>query len=203
MDFLGIKEQSIIGNLRTACISSRKDSKGSKEMLRATSRFDFLKFINETFLKLLYRPKLTIDLIAGGNSYSTKKWVKKNSAGATVFIYETCWCYQLVLRNDSNYNAHYPLLHFNIVLPLSHKLSVLNHYVPVFAKEEIVLEGEYVILEECEEGKNTKPKGLPDMLKNAKVLVEYQNTYNRKFYSLFEFATRRSFFSTRKPLGFN
>jgi hypothetical protein len=155
--------------------------------------------------RILLRPRLIVSVIPGMQNYSKEKWISTkspNAQGQQLYIYETCWTYKIKLFNNSGYDAYYPKLSFDRVLPHSSHISILNHYVPIKANESIELEGEYVILEECLKGKNTVPEGVPKALNGITLLLGYQNYEKHQFYTAFEFKCQRNTLLRYKPSYF-
>lgn len=151
------------------------------------------------------RPKLIISVIPGTEHYSREKWVSPKQPQNTehlLYIYETCWTYKIRIHNNSPYDAHYPKLSFDKILPYSSHIGILNHYVPIQANETIELDGQYVILEECPKGMNTIPVGIPDALKGYNLLMTYQNAEKTRFYTVFDFSREQNTLLRYKPSAF-
>lgn len=149
------------------------------------------------------RPRLEVKLEPCEGSYSQKKWLSpKSTESKKLYVYETCWYYKVTISNDSRYDAYYPKLSYNKILPHYSRLDILNHYLPVNAFSQVSLFGEYMILEECEEDKNTIPVGIPDSLKSLRLMLEYQNAEKIKFYSVFDVMQGSNTVSLFKPSEF-
>lgn len=152
--------------------------------------------------KLSTTPQLTIEMIPSDH-YVKKKWItSETDAGNPLWVYEICWQYKLVIRNHSPHGAYYPKLRSNLCLPHYSHLNVLNHYVPIQPNETTEIQGEYVILEKCAEGKHTKPTGLPEALNKTKFLLEYQNEHKFRFYTVFDFKGQTNTTSRSRPSEF-
>lgn len=154
--------------------------------------------------KYVSRPTLEISIIPNKDKcYLKKKWAStKSSVDDLLYIYERCWGYDLIIKNTSKHDAYYPKLNFDRVLPHYSKLSVLNHYVPIPAKDKVVLVGEYVILEERHETKQPPNIDMPKEFHRVKLLLEYQNAEKTKFYTVFEFRNATSHLERFKPSEF-
>lgn len=155
--------------------------------------------------RILLRPRLIISVVPGTRNYSKEKWISTkspNAQGQQLFIYETCWTYKIKLSNKSGYDAYYPKICFDKVLPHFSHISILNHYVPIKANECIELEGEYMILEECPKDNNTIPEGIPKALNGITLLLGYQNCDKHQFYTAFEFKYQRNTLLRYKPSYF-
>lgn len=147
------------------------------------------------------RPRLIIEVTPTPESYSLKRWA--STRNKDLYIYETCWRYLITIKNNTSFDACYPRISFDRTLPHYSRIGILNHYVPIFAKSETTIEGEYSILEECHEHCNTIPSGIPEALKHVNVLLEYRNEEKVKFYTVFGFKNRTNVFHRFKPSEFS
>lgn len=150
--------------------------------------------------RLQVRPKLTLTVEPRKDSYSIKRWL--STRNKNLYIYETSWRFHITIKNNTCFDAYFPRISFDRTLPHYCRIGILNHYVPIFASSETILEGEYTILEECAEECNTNPNGIPDALDKISILLEYQNEDKVKFYTVFGFHNRLSAFYRFKPSGF-
>lgn len=150
--------------------------------------------------RLQERPKLALTIEPSPDSYSIKRWA--STRNKNLYIYETSWRFLITIKNNTSFDAHYPRISFDRTLPHYSRISILNHYVPIFAKSETTIEGEYTILEECPEQNNSIPIGIPEALGKVNVLLEYKNEDKVKFYTVFSFKNRANIFYRFKPSEF-
>lgn len=153
--------------------------------------------------KYFFRPRLEIQIIPGQN-YSKKKWAtgKASSVGLPLFVYESCWNYEIIIVNLSSFDAYYPKIKFDKVPPYSSQLSVLNHYVPIKPNERVTLTGSYTKLWQDEEKEVAIPLGISNDFKKIKILLEYQNEQKTKFYTVFDMGTMKNTLSRTKGTEF-
>jgi hypothetical protein len=164
----------------------------------ASSKLDHLK------RRHLQRPKLEIQILPGRKSYITQK-SNRNIARqglAPAYIYETCLAFRIVIRNRSDFDAYYPKIKFDRVLPHGTRLDILNHYVPIPAGGLIVLHGEYKVLASLRNSSprlTTKP---PQEFAPLKVLLSYRNEARNRFYTCFDVGFQINTFYRFKPSDF-
>lgn len=154
--------------------------------------------------RYLHRPELRIKVIPGTQQYSKKRWLspKVHPSGDPLHIYEVCWSYKFIIRNSSQFDAYYPKIQFDRTLPYLSRLDILNHYVPICRGHKVVLNGEYTIFQECREGENFKPYGIPKELAKMRVLLSYKNADNTPFYTTFDLESKLNTHHRFKPAGF-
>lgn len=150
--------------------------------------------------RLQVRPKLSLTIEPSTDSYSIKRWA--STRNENLYIYETSWRFLIKIKNNTPFDAYFPKISFDRTLPHYSRIGILNHYVPIFANSETILEGEHTILEECADEYNTTPKGVPDALKKVSMLLEYQNEDKVKFYTVSGFNNRVNTFYRFRPSEF-
>lgn len=150
------------------------------------------------------RPKLEIELQPADGSYSIRKWQlnEKNHEEEPIYVYEVCWCYNIVIRNVSKYDAHFPFLKPNLALPYSTNISILNHYVPIYAASQTTVNVTYKILNPSTESQKVIPEGIPTEIRRVKFLLEYTNEHKKKFYTVFDCETNSNSKHFTRPSGF-
>ncbi len=153
--------------------------------------------------KYLSQPKLKVQIVPGQN-YSKKKWTtgKTSSAGLPLFVYESCWNYEIIIENPSSFDAYYPKIKFDRVLPYSSQLSILNPSEPIKSLERISLTGNYTKLWQDEEKDVAIPLGISDDFKKIRIILEYQNEQKTKFYTVFDIGTMTNTLSRTKSSEF-
>ncbi len=158
-------------------------------------------YLTKFFFK---RPKLEIELHPAEGSYSIQKWQinEKNHMEEPVYVYEACWCYDIIIRNVSGHDAHYPLIRSNLALPYSTNMSVLNHYVPIYAASQTSINVTYKILDQSTERERVVPEGIPAEIKKVKFLLEYTNERRKKYYTVFDCETNSNSKHFTRPSGF-
>lgn len=154
--------------------------------------------------RYLHRPELKVKIVPGDGHYSKKRWLSntQHPSGKPMYIYEVCWSYKLIIKNTSRFDAFYPKIQFDRTLPYLSRLDILNHYVPICRGEKIVLNGEYTIFQECMEGEDIKPSGIPSEVTKLKVLLSYKNADKTPFYTTFDLGQELNTQHWFKPSGF-
>lgn len=160
--------------------------------------------------KYFLGPKLTLEITKeGGRSTNeglsamndtSKGYVDGNTA---IYIFGLTWKFSLILRNSSDHNAFFPKFHFIPSRPRFTKMDQINSLKPIKTGDELVIEAEYSIFEEAQVKERTKIKGFPPEIEDLKILIEYQNSKERKFYTLFDNSTsNKNSFLKRRPKEF-
>jgi hypothetical protein len=153
---------------------------------------------------IIERPKLELELQSAEGSYCIRKWQinEENQEEEPIYVYEVCWCYNIIIRNLSKYDAHFPLLKPNLALPYSTSISILNHYVPIYAASQTTVNVTYKILNSSTESKKVIPEGIPTEIRRVKFLLEYTNEHKKKFYTVFDCETNSNSKHFMRPSGF-
>lgn len=165
----------------------------------------FLKVIKPYVSKrILKRPKLRIKLKATNEGFSKMKWqiTQNNTSSLPVYVYEVCWRFDIVIKNESNCDAYFPGIKHDLTLPYRTQISVLNHYVPIEAHSEEVLNVSYTILHQSTEDEKIIPKGIPIEFDAVRFLLEYSNEKGVKFFTLFNCCAGINSHHYAKPQGF-
>lgn len=137
-------------------------------------------------------PELTIELLPHGGTSGSRGLSHNNDTSKgyivgdkAIHIFEVTWNIHLKITNNSDVTAYYPELKFiNEKIGFT-SLENLDKNSPVEENEKIVLKGTYTMFEEVEGKNRTEIRGLPDHLKEIKILLKYKNPSKRNFYTLF------------------
>lgn len=171
----------------------------------------FLNLRHATRTKLDYlkrwhleRPKLEIQVLPGRKSYIKQK-SNRNIAQPGLppaYIYETCLAFRMVIRNRSDFDAYYPKIKFDRVLPHGTRIDILNHYVPIPAGGLVVLHGEYKVLASMRNGSPRLTIKVPQEFAPLKVLLSYRNETRNRFYTCYDVGFQLNTFYRFKPSDF-
>lgn len=143
--------------------------------------------------KYFFGPELTIEIIPNGGMSSPRGLSSKNKlteegyidGNTAIRIFELTWKFRLVIRNNSDNTAYYPEIHFISSKPNFTKIEPINKLKPLTNTENIELKAEYSKFEECQGKDRTKTTGIPDELKDLKILIESKNGKKMKFFTLY------------------
>ena len=118
-------------------------------------------------------------------------------------IFQLTRKFKLIIRNNSDITAYYPKIKFSPSKPKFTKIDTINELKPITNIEYIELEAEYSKFEECQGKDRTKTVGMPDELKDLKILIESKNGKKKKFYTLFNMEKQENNFIRKRPKEFN
>lgn len=155
-------------------------------------------------------PELTIEIIPDGGMSAPRGLSSKNKVTAegyidgntAIQIFELTWKFKLVIRNNSDNTAYYPKIYFNSSQPSFTKIDSINELKPLTNTENIELKAEYLKFEECQGKDRTETTGIPDELKDFKILIESRNGKKMKFYTLYSFENNENKFIRKIPKEF-
>jgi hypothetical protein len=159
--------------------------------------------------KYYVRPELTLEIVSDGGISSPQGLSNKNDftkgaieAETAIRIFELTWKFNVVIRNNSDLIAFYPEIEFNPKGPKFTQLDKLNKLQPIKPAESLILKAEYRKFEEST-GKNRTQIGRtpPSEFSDLGILVGYENSKKRRFYSLFNYSMvdNKNIFLRGKP----
>ncbi|MCU0442915.1 MAG: hypothetical protein MUE96_11000 [Bacteroidia bacterium] len=150
------------------------------------------------------RPKLEIELRPAEGFYLLKKWQvnEKKNTEEPIYVYEACWCYDIVIKNVSAHDAFSPVIKSNLALPYSTQMSSLNPFIPIRSASQATINVTYKVLHQSTESKRLIPEGIPAEIRKVKFLLEYANEHGKKFYTVFECKTDSNTKHFTRPSGF-
>lgn len=161
--------------------------------------------------RYLLGPELTIEIIPDCGMSSPRGLSSKNKVtdegyidgNTAIRIFELTWRFKLIIRNNSDNTAYYPKIHFIQSKPNFTKIDTLNELKPIINTENIELKAEYSKFEECQGKDRTKTTGIPEELKDLKILIESKNGKKMKFYTLYSIEKNENKFIRTVPKEFN
>lgn len=150
----------------------------------------FIPYVRNRYLN---GPELTIEIIPNGGMSSPRGLSSKNEVTAdgyidgnnAIRIFELTWKFRLIIRNNSDITAYYPRIHFIQSKPKFTKIDSLNELKPLNNTEYVELKAEYKKYEECQGKDRTQTTGIPDELKDLKILMESKNGNKMRFYTIY------------------
>jgi len=159
--------------------------------------------------KYILRPELTIEITSKAGLSSTRGLSSKNVVNSegyidgnnAIRIFELTWRFKVTITNNSDLIAFYPELEFN---PTGSKFKIdkINRLKPIKPSESLELSGEFNKYVEVE-GKNKSDVGktLPTEFSELELLLGYENSKKRRFYTLFDFnkSEKKNKFLNKKP----
>jgi hypothetical protein len=164
------------------------------------------------FRKLYFiGPELTIELISNGGTSSPKGLSPKNDtskgyidANSAIRFFELTWNINLKITNNSNITAFYPMITFLEQKLGFSTLDKLDKNSPIKENEQIILKGTFRTYEECEGKNRTHIGGLPEHLKDLKILLEYKNPSKKSFYTIYSNSEikKQNIYTRQKPREF-
>jgi len=155
-------------------------------------------------------PELTIEIIPNGGNSLSRGLSSKNKVNAdghidgnnAIEIFELSWEFRVIIRNNSDNTAYYPKILFISSKPKFTKIDSLNELNPIVNTDSIELKAEYSKFEECQGKDITTTTGIPDELKNLKILIESRNGKKMKFYTLYCVEKNKNQFIRKIPKEF-
>jgi hypothetical protein len=157
-------------------------------------------------------PELTIQLMPdGGISMNRGLSVKNDTSQGfidgqnAIYIFEVTWKVNIKIINNSEVTAYYPKISFLDQQLGFSKLDNLDENSPIKGNEQVILKGIYIKYEEVNGKQRTDPSGLPPNFKDLKILLEYKNTYKKKFYTVYSNSVEgeKNNYKRKKPREFN
>lgn len=158
--------------------------------------------------KYVARPKMTIEIIKQGGTSAPRGFSHNNTvnsegyidANDAIRIFELIWQFKIRITNNSELTAFYPVLDFNPNGPKFTLIDKLNKLQPIKASENIELKVEYKKYEE-KRGQERTDVGteMPEEFSDLGLLLRYQNSYSRDFYTLYNFSDNKNEFLKTKP----
>jgi hypothetical protein len=159
--------------------------------------------------KYILRPELTIEITSKGGLSAPRGLSSKNVLNSegnidgnnAIRIFELTWRFKVTITNNSDLTAFYPELEFN---PTGSKFRIdkINRLKPIKPSESLELLGEFNKYEEVE-GKNRTDVGKapPTEFSELELLLGYENSKKRRFYTLFDFneSEKKNKFLNKKP----
>lgn len=159
--------------------------------------------------KYILRPELTIEITSKGGLSAVKGLSSKNVVNSEGYIdgnnairvIELTWRFKITITDNSDLTAFYPVLEFN---PTGSKFKIgkINRLKPIKPAETLELLGEFNKYEEVE-GKNRTDVGKapPTEFSELELLLGYENSKKRRFYTLFNFneSEKKNRFLNKKP----
>ncbi len=160
--------------------------------------------------RYLLGPELTIEIIPDGGMSSPRGLSSKNKVNAegyiegnnAIRIFELTWRFKLIIRNNSDNTAYYPKILFISSKPKFTKIDSINELKPLTNIENIELKVEYSKFEECQGKDRTKTTGIPNELKDLKIIIESKNGKKMKFYTLYCIEKNENKFIRKIPKEF-
>ncbi len=160
-----------------------------------TSVIKIIEFVKQLFInkKMETIPKLTIEII---NESGLTKIPRGN-------IDMHISNYKLIIRNNSDYNVYFPKMEFfNTSKSFFTEIDNLNESINISNKNELELKAKFKRKQTRIISNRMVANGVPEELENLKILVTYQDTYNKEFYTLFNFTTNKNTFHNKRPKEF-
>lgn len=161
--------------------------------------------------KYIERPEVTIEIINNRGSSSPKGFSSQNTVNdegyidgnSAIMIFELTWNFNIRITNNSDLTAFYPILNFNPNGPKFTLIDKLNALQPIKSADTIELKFEYRKYEE-KSGKERTLVGIemPEEFTDLGLLLAYQNSHKRNFYTLYDFNENRSVFLRKKPIEY-
>ena len=162
--------------------------------------------------KYIHRPEITMEIKSDGGmslqmGLSSKNELNKDGnidGNNAIRIFELTWLLRVKITNNSEFTAFYPELEFN---PNGPKLKIdnLNRLQPIKPAESIELSASYKKYEEARGIDRTQTgEGPPVEFKELELLLGYENSKKRRFYTLFDFSSndKRNIFLRKRPKYF-
>lgn len=159
----------------------------------------------------LLGPELTIELLPDGGSSGNRGLSSKNDKSkgyverdSAIFIFEVTWKMNLRITNNSNVVAYYPEISFlNQKIGFT-SLEKLDKNAPIKENQQITLKGTYTMFEELDGRNRTQVSGLPEHLKDLKILLKYKNPSKKTFYTYFTLSesNNNNLYMRKKPKDF-
>ena len=160
--------------------------------------------------KYILRPELTIEILPKGGLSSPRGLSSKNKVNEDGFIdgnnairiFELTWRYSIKITNNSDLTAFYPILEYNPNGPKFTQLDKINRLEPIKPAESLELKAEYKKYEEALGRERTQAgKEPPIEFEELELLIGYENSKKRRFYTLFDFneTEKKNKFLNRKP----
>jgi hypothetical protein len=156
-------------------------------------------------------PELTIELLPDGGSSGNRGLSSKNDKSkgyvdrdSAIFIFEVTWKMNLRITNNSNMIAYYPeILFLNQKIGFT-SLEKLDRNVPIRENQQITLKGTYTMFEELDGRNRTQVSGLPEHLKDLKILLKYKNPSKKTFYTYFTLSecNNNNLYMRKRPKDF-
>jgi|WetSurMetagenome_2_1015567.scaffolds.fasta_scaffold169733_2 hypothetical protein len=153
-------------------------------------------------------PELTIEVLPDGGSSGNRGYSSKNDKSKgylnveeAIHIFEVTWKIKIKITNNSTIIAYYPEIEFiNQQLGFSN-ISELDRNKPIKENEQLVINATYKIFEECTGRDRTQIKGLPDHLKDLKIVLSYYNPSKKPFFTIYSHSkqSNRNKYTRTKP----
>lgn len=142
------------------------------------------------------RPKLEIEIQYRSGSSSPRGISPKTDtskgyieADEAIRVFELEWRLAFIIRNNSDVATYYPKWHY---LKDSIQVTALEKLPnkPILNSADISLTGKFRKFEESLGQQRTQTNGIPADFNRLKIVLEYQNSHETKFYSLYEHADK-------------
>jgi hypothetical protein len=159
------------------------------------------------------RPELTIELVidrtssgqvAYGNNQIADEIIGSGETAIYVFdaekalrVFQLEWHMNIIIRNNSEFTAYYPKIHFKSNQAKFNCIESLNNQIPIASKGQVILKADYVELEETTGRNRTKIHGFPAALSNMEIYLEYKNAWKRTYVSIFNNSDNKTKFARK------
>lgn len=190
------------------CITTNYNSKTMETLLTILGGL-LIAIVPFLWKRYISRPEVTIEIIKDGGSSSPMGLSRhKNVVNAEGYIdertainvFELNWRFQIRIVNNSELTAFYPELTFNPNGPKLNLINNLNKLQPIKPTEAIILKAEYRKLEEKTGQERTDiGRQIPEEFSDLGLLLAYQNSHKRFFFTLFDFKEKTNKFLIKRP----
>lgn len=171
--------------------------------------FGIIPFIQKMYF---LRPELTIEIIYEGLEAVPLGLSPNNEAvdgvidgEKAVYLFKSTWKYIIFIRNNSDQTAYNPQLFFSKFKPSFELKNNINRLRPITNKDEIQLKAEYTVyFQSTGRERAERNKTIPKEIDDINILLEYQNSSKRTFYTVFHMnrTPQTHLFMRRKPMEF-
>ncbi len=162
--------------------------------------------------KYFLRPEVTIEMTSDGGMSLSKGFSAKNKVNEegliddnnAIKVFELTWLFKVKITNNSDLTAFYPQLEFNPNGP-KFKMDEINVLQPLKPAESIEFNAQFLKYEEATGKDKTKTGNVPPPeFKDLEIVLRYENSKKRRFYTLFQFNVtgNRNIFLRSKPKNF-
>ncbi len=160
--------------------------------------------------KYILRPELTIEVTSNSGLSIPRGLSSKNKVNEDGYIdgnnairvFELTWKYKIKITNNSDLTAFYPVLEYNPNGPKITQIDKISKLEPIKPTESLELKAEYKKYEEVIGKDRTQiGKSPPIEFNELEVLLGYENSKKRRFYTLFNFNEfgKKNRFLNKKP----
>jgi len=114
-------------------------------------------------------------------------------------LFHLTWNIEFIIINNSEHTAYYPKIELRNLRKPFNKIDTLNENEPIASKSKVVIKGVYEEIEEAKGTERNKMIGLPPVLRNIDVILEYKNSSKTPFYTYYNAMYQSNDYSRKKP----